>query len=80
MSSKICAKHPDIRGRIDIRHSDANAELKRFCSHWPKISGLSFFSTPSEIRSPGIASRRSLEQMQLIFGIFFPLVSAFTVK
>src|SRR5215831_10862235 len=40
------ADFPDLRDRIDIRHSEANAELEKFCSNWPKSQRAVVFLDP----------------------------------
>ncbi len=37
---------PDIRDRIDIRYSDANSELRKFCERWPRNRRAVVFLDP----------------------------------
>ncbi len=43
---ELRAKYPALADRIDIRHADANAELQRFCSNWPKNQRAVVFLDP----------------------------------
>ncbi|HEX3674143.1 MAG TPA: three-Cys-motif partner protein TcmP, partial [Rhizomicrobium sp.] len=40
------SQYPDIRDRIEIRYSDANHELREFCSRWPRNQRAVVFLDP----------------------------------
>lgn len=44
--AKLKGDYPELAARIEIRHGDANAELRRFCENWPRMRRAVVFLDP----------------------------------